>query len=124
MEMENDERSKLDGYLACLRYDVQCLNYVVRKLMGNSADLPDVESCFLTGGQANVFKPPEGHGYLMEGDKGDFDKGYGLPGIEVGVTPLDDKWQEVNDKAKMKWMALLKTGKVAYEPPPERRNDA
>lgn len=118
MELKEESRSKLDHYLASLRHDLHLLIQLVRNAFGDaSARAPDVDKMFLTGKSAEQADPdefavPKGYHYDPHDPvKGDYHKGYGLPGIELG-QPLPEKWQKVNDQEKRKWEAFAKMGLV------------
>jgi hypothetical protein len=126
LEVKEESRSKLDHYMVALRHDVHVLIDAVRGLFVSTTGPTPVERLFLTGrsaeeADADEFKVPEGYEYdETDPVKGDFDKGYGLPGIEVGKEPLDEKWQKVNDREKQKWETLAKiTGGLIQMLPPE-----
>lgn len=117
---EEQKRSKQDGYFVAIRHDLHQIIALLKKFMGdNTAKVPEVEKLFLTEVKAVEEKLEQvpGHGYGMEGDAGDYEKGYGLPGIEVGKTPLDAKWQQINDQEKLKWQGLMATGAVQMVSP-------
>lgn len=109
---------KQDHYLAVIAYEI---HRIYAGLAGKK-EMPEfnrfllefgrgeeevVEATGKTIGPAPKVVPPKA-GPVMERpeEKGDFDKGGGMSGIEVG-QPLDDKWQKVNAAAKAKWFAFV-----------------
>jgi hypothetical protein len=122
-EFDDEQRSKLDHYLVAVRHDLHQLIQLVRSFGGQTPQRVDVEELFLTGKSAEEasFRAPEGYEFDPDDPvKGSFDKGYGLPGIELDETDkLDEKWQKVNDLEKQKWQAWARmTGLIHHEPAP------
>lgn len=111
LEVKEESRTKQDHYAVAIRHDLHRLISVFCKGFGNTTvPVPDVDDLFLTGASADKFVPPEGYEFDPDDPvKGDFNQGYGLPGIEIG-QPLDDKWQKVNNEEKRKWEAFAKIG--------------
>lgn len=121
LELKQEERSKLDHYIVAVRHDLHLLIQLVRNAFGNTnARPPSADDLFLTGKSADRFVAPEGYEFDPDDPvRGNHEKGYGLPGIEVG-QPLNEKWQKINDAEKQKWQSWAKmTGMIRYRPATE-----
>jgi len=125
-EVEWKHRSKLDHYLSAIRFDLNVIIHVFRQFCGDKESLPpELEKMFMefrSGDEPDsptttVLKPPPGHGYGMDGVNGDFEKGYGLPGIDTDSdAPLSEEWQRATREQKAIWMGAFAGSIVSYTP--------
>lgn len=119
-EYDNERRDKTEHYLAAIRHDLHGIAALIRSAAGEKGvESPRLKDMYLgsEGDDDAPIKPPEGHGYDCEGDKGDFDKGYALPGIDTDSDePLSEEWAKVTAQEKAMWAACFGASIIDYQP--------
>lgn len=108
---EWNEKTKADYLLTSIAYEIRKISVQL-----GGGKLPTFEE-FLERFKRKDPDAPAPTDDLFAGiSPGDYDDPTKLKGaIEPGVTPLDDKWKEVNRKAHQEWDAYLPEGCLVKE---------
>jgi len=113
---EWETHTKDQHQMAMVAYEVHRLTHVVASMFVKKGtrlpEIPPFEEFLIKFGTKGEPKEEEIKAVIVNPEyadphvPGNFEKGYGLSGIEVG-QPLDEKWQKVNDRAKATWTAII-----------------
>lgn len=115
LEMEEERRNKWDRYLAALRFDVNNLIHVVRKVFGGSGLAPEINKMFmdaeaLAAENKEPFVPPKWENGVPV-------KAENAKGVETtDPSTITDKWKAVAATAKSRWGMILKGAEVERRP--------
>jgi hypothetical protein len=103
------DHSKMDHMLASIAFEIRRIAVGLSR----NAKMPKFEDFLPTFNRRGEVE----NAVLREIGPGDYETGGGLPGIEIGVTELDDKWKKITEVAKAEWSYLLGDFIVSASPP-------